>query len=64
VFWQKEIWHTGGYTGSRSNINANHSILDKWVGFKAIMYNIDNDTAVRMETYLDACFCLLIIGEK
>src|SRR6266704_1710459 len=53
VFWQKEIWHTGGYTGSRSNLNATHSMLGKWVGFKAIMSNIDNDSAVRMETYLD-----------
>jgi hypothetical protein len=53
VFWQKEIWHTGGYTGSRSNLNATHSILGKWVGFKAIMSNVDNDSAVRMETYLD-----------
>jgi len=53
VFWQKEIWHTGGYTGSRSNLNATHSILGKWVGFKAIMSNVDNDSAVRMETYLN-----------
>jgi hypothetical protein len=53
VFWQKEIWHTGGYTNSRNNANATHSILGKWVGFKAIMSNIDNDSAVRMETYLD-----------
>jgi hypothetical protein len=53
VFWQKEIWHTGGYTGSRSNLNATHSILGKWIGFKAIMSNVDNDSAVRMETYLD-----------
>ncbi len=53
VFWQKEIWHTGGYTGSRSNINATQSILGKWIGFKTIMSNVDNDSAVRMETYLD-----------
>jgi len=53
VFWQKEIWHTGGYTNSRNNANATHSMLGKWVGFKAIMSNIDNDSAVRMETYLD-----------
>lgn len=53
VFWQKEIWHTGGYSDSRSNLNATHSILGKWVGFKAIMSNVDNESAVRMETYLD-----------
>jgi len=53
VFWQKEIWHTGGYTNSRNNLHATHPILGKWVGFKAIMNNVDNDSGVRMETYLD-----------
>jgi len=53
VYWQKEIWHTGGYTDFRANVNATHSILGKWIGFKAIMYNINNDSAVRMQTYLD-----------
>jgi hypothetical protein len=53
VFWQKEIWHTGGYTNSRSNLHATHSILGKWIGFKAIMNNVDNNSGVRMETYLD-----------
>jgi hypothetical protein len=53
VFWQKEIWHTGGYTGLRSNIAATHPLLERWVGFKAIMFNINNDTAVRLQIYLD-----------
>jgi hypothetical protein len=53
IFWQKEIWHTGGYTGLRSNIAATHSILGRWVGFKAIMFSINNDSAVRLQTYLD-----------
>src|SRR6266581_1802638 len=42
VYWQKEIWHTGGYTDFRANVNATHSILGKWIGFKAIMYTINN----------------------
>jgi len=54
VYWQKEIWHTGGYTDFRSNITATHSLLGRWVGFKAIMYNMNNDSAVRLQTYLDA----------
>jgi hypothetical protein len=54
IYWQKEIWHTGGYTEFRSNITATHSLLGRWVGFKAIMYNINNDSAVRLQTYLDA----------
>jgi hypothetical protein len=53
VFWQKEIWHTGGYTGLRSNIAATHALLGRWVGFKAIMFNTNNDTAVRLQIYLD-----------
>lgn len=53
VFWQKEIWHTGGYTDFRSNITATHSLLGRWVGFKAIMFNINNDSAVRLQIYLD-----------
>jgi hypothetical protein len=53
VFWQKEIWHTGGYTDSRSLANVTHPILGRWVGFKAIMYNANNDSAVRLQTYLD-----------
>ena len=53
VFWQKEIWHTGGYTGLRSNIAAIHPLLERWVGFKAIMFNINNGSAVRLQIYLD-----------
>jgi len=53
VFWQKEIWHTGGYTDYRNNATVTHSILGRWVGFKAIMYNTNNDSAVRLMTYLD-----------
>ena len=44
VYWQKEIWHTGGYTDFRSNITATHSLLGRWVGLKIIMFNINNDS--------------------
>jgi hypothetical protein len=53
VFWQKEIWHTGGYTGFRSYVPATHPLLGRWIGFKAIMFNINNDSAVRLQIYLD-----------
>ena len=53
IYWQKEIWHTGGYTDFRSNITATHSLLGRWVGLKVIMFNINNDSAVRLQTYLD-----------
>lgn len=51
--WQKEIWHTGGYTETRAVVNATDSILDKWIGWKVVIYNINNDTSVKMESYLD-----------
>ena len=30
-----------------------NAILDRWIGWKVIMYNIDNNKAVKMESYLD-----------
>jgi hypothetical protein len=53
VRWQKEIWHTGGYTDARATYNVTDSILDRWIGWKVVMYNINNDAAVKMESYLD-----------
>jgi len=53
VYWQKEIWHAGGYTDFRSNVTATHSLLGRWVGLKVIMFNTNNDSAVRLQTYLD-----------
>jgi hypothetical protein len=53
IFWQKEIWHTGGYTDYRGNQNVTHPILGKWIGFKVIMFNTNNDSAVRLQLYLD-----------
>ena len=52
--WKKEIWHTGGYTESRAVVSATpHSILDRWIGWKVVMYNMKNNTAVKMESYID-----------
>lgn len=51
--WKKEIWHTGGYTDARQDIKVTGSILGKWIGWKIVMYNIKNNTAVKMESYLD-----------
>jgi hypothetical protein len=53
VAWKKEIWHTGGYTDARGVVKATNSILDRWIGWKVVMYNINNNTAVKMESYLD-----------
>ncbi len=52
--WKKEIWHTGGYTDSRDEIQASDKpLIGKWIGWKTVIYNIDNDKAVKMESYID-----------
>jgi hypothetical protein len=54
--WKKEIWHTGGYTEERARHKIADSYLNKWVGLKAVVYNImkDNETSgVKLETYID-----------
>jgi len=51
--WIKEIWHTGGYTNERAKIQATNSIIGRWIGWKVVMYNLDNGKAVKMESYLD-----------
>ena len=54
VGWKKEIWFPGGYADERNqNKVVSDSLLNRWIGFKAIMYNINNNTAVKMESYID-----------
>ena len=54
VGWKKEIWFTGGYTTERAHAKVTDSLIGRWVGWKAIIYNIQNDTAVKLESYLDS----------
>ena len=54
--WVKEIWFPGGYTDQRDKVQATHDdnpILGRWIGWKVVMYNVDNEKAVKMESYLD-----------
>ena len=54
VGWKKEIWHDGGYTDQKAtNYKDINSILNRWIGWKVVIYNINNDTAVKMESYID-----------
>jgi hypothetical protein len=53
VGWKKSIWFTGGYTDERALNHAAKPLLGRWIGWKVVIYNIDNDTAVKMESYLD-----------
>jgi hypothetical protein len=52
VGWKKSIWFTGGYTDERALNHAAKPLLGRWIGWKVVIYNIDNDT-VKMESYLD-----------
>jgi hypothetical protein len=54
VTWKKEIWHTGGYTSARGVSEIPNSLINKWIGWKTVMYNIENDSSVKMESYLDS----------
>jgi hypothetical protein len=53
VSWIKEIWHTGGYTKARDAHKVTGSIVNRWIGWKVVMYNINNNKAVKMESYID-----------
>ena len=53
VSWVKEIWHTGGYTNKRAETQVTEPIIGRWIGWKVVVYNINNNTAVKMESYLD-----------
>jgi hypothetical protein len=53
VSWKKEIWHTGGYTNARGVSEVTSSFVNKWIGWKTVMYNLENDSSVKMESYLD-----------
>ena len=53
VGWKKEIWFTGGYTSESAKAKPTNSIVGRWIGWKVVVYNIDNGKAVKMESYLD-----------
>ena len=54
VGWKKEIWFIGGYTDEKGADKVTTTpLIGRWIGWKVIMYNIDNDTAVKLESYID-----------
>jgi hypothetical protein len=53
VSWKKEIWHTGGYSDARGVSEIPISFINKWIGWKTVMYNLESDSSVKMESYLD-----------
>jgi hypothetical protein len=53
VGWKKEIWFPGGYTDELAHTKVTDTIVGRWIGWKVVIYNINNDSAVKMESYLD-----------
>jgi hypothetical protein len=55
MWFKKEISHTSGYTGSRDikQVWASGVPANQWIGFKTVIRNVNKDTNVHMETWLD-----------
>lgn len=52
VGWKKELWFVGGYTDERQSNKVTNSLIDRWIGWKVVIYNINNNE-VKLESYLD-----------
>jgi hypothetical protein len=53
VGWKKELWFVGGYTDERQSNKVTNSLLDRWIGWKVVIYNINSNSEVKLESYLD-----------
>lgn len=54
VEWKKEILFREGYTDGRDNAKVVvDPIIGRWIGWKVVMYNTNNNSAVKMESYID-----------
>ena len=53
VGWKKELWFVGGYTDERQSNKVTNSLLDRWIGWKVVIYNINKNSEVKLESYLD-----------
>jgi len=52
--FRKEQWHPSGYTNQPKTWGPSiGNIIDRWIGMKLIVYNVDNDKNVKMELWLD-----------
>ena len=53
VGWKKELCFVGGYTDERQSNKVTNSLLDRWIGWKVVIYNINNNSEAKLESYLD-----------
>jgi len=54
VWWKKEISHIDGYTAARGTTKISGGMGSGWFGHKVVIRNSKGDTAVHMETWIDA----------
>ena len=53
VGWKKELWFVGGYTDEKQSNKVTNSLVDRWIGWKVVIYNVNNNSEVKLESYLD-----------
>ena len=53
VGWKEELWFVGGYTDEKQSNKVTNSLVDRWIGWKVIIYNVNNNSEVKLESYLD-----------
>jgi hypothetical protein len=51
-FWQKTVYHDA-HTNKISETSVTYPLIGRWIGWKVVLFNIRNDTAVRMISYID-----------
>ena len=53
--FSKEQWHSGGYSFTPTTNVLKTSIVGKWIGYKAIIYNtvVNGKDAVKLENWVD-----------
>jgi len=52
VGWKKELWFVGGYTDERHANKVTTPLMDRWIGWKIVMYNINNNSEVKLDHIL------------
>jgi len=52
-FWQKTIYHDAHSSFKISETSVTHPLMGRWIGWKVVIFNVRNNTAVRMISYID-----------
>ncbi|HEX2014806.1 MAG TPA: hypothetical protein VLA68_06230, partial [Nitrososphaera sp.] len=52
-WFQKKMFHGEGYTDRRASPIQVYDLQNRWVGVKLVAYNINADSSVKLELWLD-----------